>query len=426
MGDHFGFVDPGHPSDETPLHRVELDSFFIARTETTTASFCDFLNDVYHEKLIVVSAGEVRLVEDSSLICYTHQYASYYSLELDNDTFRITDFRALHPMVGVMWKGAALYCNWRSKRSGLDTCYSQSTWKCDRFRSGYRLPTEAEWEYAARGGHTDPYFNYPWGNDRDFHRANWPQSGDPYESGDLPQTTPVAFYDGSNRQKQDFGWPGLMLMYQTHDGSNSFGLFDMAGNVWEFVQDWYAQDYYSRSPVSNPQGPDVGFIMPDGLTYRGMRGGNWYNGYLIDSVNDGHSRVSNRNPSYYRGPQDPTHPWYHVGFRVARTFIPTTGLDGDAEYLSATANSSCPYRLQISQNASGSEVTVTMYSAHPAVFTCFIHDVLGRRVASFNGSTMQSHDSVLRWETADDPIGVYFCTVCVNGTVLCEQFLLHH
>ena len=49
-----------------------------------------------------------------------------------------------------------------------------------------------------------------------------------------------------------------------------------------------------------------------------MRGGNWYNGYLTAGVNDGHSRVSNRNPSYYRGPQDPNHPWYHVGFRIAR------------------------------------------------------------------------------------------------------------
>jgi hypothetical protein len=49
-----------------------------------------------------------------------------------------------------------------------------------------------------------------------------------------------------------------------------------------------------------------------------MRGGNWYNGYPTAGVNDGHSRVSNRNPSYYRGPQDPNHPWYHVGFRVVR------------------------------------------------------------------------------------------------------------
>jgi formylglycine-generating enzyme required for sulfatase activity len=67
-----------------------------------------------------------------------------------------------------------------------------------------------------------------------------------------------------------------------------------------------------------PPGPASGSLMPDGKPYRGMRGGNWYNGYSTTSVNDGHSRVSNRNPSYYRGPQDPNHPWYHVSFRVAR------------------------------------------------------------------------------------------------------------
>jgi formylglycine-generating enzyme required for sulfatase activity len=92
----------------------------------------------------------------------------------------------------------------------------------------------------------------------------------------------------------------------------------MAGNVWEFVNDWYGQNYYSLGNYDNPKGPTSGFIMPDGKAYRGMRGGNWYNGYKTTSVNDGHSRVSNRNPSYYRGPQDPNHPYYHVGFRTAR------------------------------------------------------------------------------------------------------------
>jgi len=87
------------------------------------------------------------------------------------------------------------------------------------------------------------------------------------------------------------------------------------------VNDWYGNNYYSVSSYDNPAGPDSGFIMPDGKTYRGMRGGNWYNGDVISGVNDGHSRVSNRNPSYYRGPQDPNHPWYHVGFRIARKYV---------------------------------------------------------------------------------------------------------
>lgn len=92
--------------------------------------------------------------------------------------------------------------------------------------------------------------------------------------------------------------------------ANGFGLYDMAGNVWQFINDWYDRGYYAYSPAENPPGPERGSVMPDGKPYRGMRGGNWDNG------EHGHSRVSNRNPSYYRGPQDPDHPYYHFSFRV--------------------------------------------------------------------------------------------------------------
>lgn len=154
-------------------------------------------------------------------------------------------------------------------------------------------------------------------------KANWPDSKDTYEGmspSTYPWTTPVGFYNGQLRLKSEYNWPGSASSYQTSDGANSFGLYDMAGNVWEFVNDWYRNNYYSISPYDNPKGPDSGSVMPDGKPYRGMRGGNWYNGYTTTGVNDGHSRVSNRNPSYYRGPQDPNHPWYHIGFRVARNY----------------------------------------------------------------------------------------------------------
>jgi formylglycine-generating enzyme required for sulfatase activity len=321
MGDHFGFVDPSHPSDELPIHLVRVDAFYIAVTHTTNAQFLAFLSDALLKHLVEVQNGIVYGAGSGDVYCYTRQYAPYYSIGFDGTAFSIGDFRSAHPVVGVMWFGAAAYCNWLSAQKGLQPCYDTTTLACDFSKNGFRLPTEAEWEYAARGGQVAPYYNYPWGNDADPSRANWPESRDPYEGTDpstYPWTTPAGFYDGRLHLKSEDGWPGAAPSYQTSNGANAFGLYDMAGNVWQFVNDWYDQNYYGVSPYDNPKGPDQGSVMPDGKRYRGMRGGNWYNGYATAGVNDGHSRVSNRNPSYYRGPQDPNHPWYHVGFRTAR------------------------------------------------------------------------------------------------------------
>jgi formylglycine-generating enzyme required for sulfatase activity len=318
MGDHFGFVDPGHPSDELPIHKVKVNSLYIGTTETTNGQFLKYLNDALENGLIEVRNNIVYSAAGNDPLYYTNQYATYYSVGYSGGAFSIVDFRTNHPVVGVMWSGAVAYCNWLSNMNGLETCYNLNTGDYDFSKNGYRLPTEAEWEYAARGEHTDPYYNYPDGNTIDISSVNLPDSGDPYETPDYPNTTPVAFYDGKLKQKSDFNWPGNLTIYQTNDGKNGFGLYDMEGNVWEFVNDWYGQDYYSKSPYDNPKGPTSGFIMPDGKPYRGMRGGNWYNGLVTNGINDGHSRVSNRNPSYYRGPHDPNHPYYHLGFRVVR------------------------------------------------------------------------------------------------------------
>jgi len=329
MGDHFGFVDPAHPSDETPIHKVRVSSFHCAKTETTNQQFLTFLNAWLLKGLIDVKTNTVYLTGTTDIICYTFQSASYYNISYDGKQFSLADFRGNHPMVGVMWSGAVAFCNWLSQQNGLEECYDLNTWACDFTKNGYRLPTEAEWEYAGRGGKLSPYLNYPNSNVLDQKAANLPNSGDPYESAGTngyPLTTPVAFYDGTVHQKSEFNWPGSLTSYQTNDGANGYGLYDMQGNVWEFINDWYGQNYYSISPYDNPTGPASGFIMPDGKPYRGMRGGNWYNGLQVGGISDGHSRVSNRNPSYYRGPQDPNHPYYHLGFRVVRKFDPSTGL----------------------------------------------------------------------------------------------------
>ncbi|MBN9660912.1 MAG: SUMF1/EgtB/PvdO family nonheme iron enzyme [Acidobacteria bacterium] len=337
MGDHAGFVDPQHPSDELPIHNVSLDSFYIGVYDVTNSQYIAFLNSASAQGLIEVRDGLVYRKGSTDIYCDTAQFDGSSSIGWDGTTFALADTRGTHPVVGIRWAGAAGYANWLSAELGLDACYDTATWRCDFSKNGYRLPTEAEWEYAARGGQTNPYYVYPWGNDADPARANWPiDASNPYRTGAYPWTTPAGFYNGTLRNKADFAWPGSQSTYQTMNGSNAFGLYDLAGNVWQWVNDWYRADYYSESPASNPKGPDMGAPMPDGLPYHGMRGGNWYNG---DQSDPGHARVSNRDPGYYRGPQDPSHPYYHVGFRVAR---PATGALSPVSAASFSAGSIAP------------------------------------------------------------------------------------
>ena len=270
---------------------------------------------------IAVVTALVYLKGGKDYLCLTLQAYNHSTISWNGLKFLVLDNRENHPASGVSWFGAAAYCNWLSIKDGYQPCYDTKTWDCDFTKNGYRLPTEAEWEYAARGGQTNPYFNYPWGNDADKTKANWPNSGDPYETGSLPLTTPVGFYNGQLQIKSNFNWPGSQDSYQTANGANAYGLYDMAGNVWQWCNDWYQTDYYKVSPAINPTGPAMAQAspLPDGKIYRCMRGGNWYNGEpdkLLPSVDNGHSRVSNRDPAYYLGQEEFQNS--EVGFRIVR------------------------------------------------------------------------------------------------------------
>jgi formylglycine-generating enzyme required for sulfatase activity len=187
------------------------------------------------------------------------------------------------PMVEVSWYGSASYCNWRSGEEGYESCYdiNDPCWPCDFSNHGYRLATEAEWEYAARGGQHSPYYRYPWGDSIDDSMANYSSSGDPYESGGYPYTSPVGYYDGGQTPT------GI-------DMANGYGLYDVVGNVFEWCNDWYGS--YSSSPETNPTGPASG-------SNRILRGGSWAGTWLGCRV----ARRTNYGPDI----RD-----YNLGFRI--------------------------------------------------------------------------------------------------------------
>jgi sulfatase modifying factor 1 len=150
------------------------------------------------------------------------------------------------PVIHVNWYDVVAYCNWLSEQARLPSCYSGKgkNIQCDFSADGYRLPTEAEWEYAARGGQRSQGYTYAGSNNPD--EVAW------YGDNSDGQTQPVG-------QKQP----------------NELGLYDMSGNLFEWCWDWYGADYYASSPASDPQGPPVPrTTVPWELT-RVRRSGSW-------------------------------------------------------------------------------------------------------------------------------------------------------
>jgi len=212
----------------------------------------------------VYASSDVNLTEPYCLTYGSHK-GSLIEYSQGRFTLRSVDGTAMsdHPVVMVFWYGAKAFCDYY----------------------GYRLPTEAEWEYAARGGYHDPYYPYPWGsNTIDCTKANhFSRTSGPCNPLNLGG---FLFYGSS-----PVGYYGPQ---------GAYGLCDMAGNAMEWCQDWYDSTYYSVSPAANPAGPAEG-------TTRVLRGGAWdVDGML-------YCRVA------FRCGYDPGGPInYNIGFRVCR------------------------------------------------------------------------------------------------------------
>lgn len=190
-------------TDEEPVHEVTLSAYYIDRYEVTAEAFSLFLNEHPDQAPRYIELGQAVTVEK-----HEGKYRPRPGLER-------------YPVNRVSWYGADAFCRWNGKR----------------------LPTEAEWEKAARG--TDQRI-FPWGNE---HPAN-----------------DRATY---RRHFAQLGFKALSPVDAMPRGQSPYGVYHMAGNVWEWVADWYDADYYERSPKIDPQGPATG-------TTKTLRGGNWY------------------------------------------------------------------------------------------------------------------------------------------------------
>src|SRR5881392_3419657 len=198
--------------DERPVHRVHVDDFLLGVQPVTNAEYARFVRDTGHR---VPAVYELPIVVKAGGADRERSFRQVGARFVWQDG-RPPDDRADHPVTLVRYDDASAYCSWLAALTG----------------KAFRLPTEAEWEKAARGGAESK--RYPWGDRLDRNMANFlvdpalkPAHG----------TTPCRSY-----------------------APNPFGLFDMAGNVWEWVHDWYDARYYGTAGAANPTGPSLGHL----------------------------------------------------------------------------------------------------------------------------------------------------------------------
>lgn len=246
-------------SASQPIHSVQLDPFSIDLYEVTNEAFLEFINEL--GTIEGACAGED---------CVNFQ-DSQVRLNGD-DLFTVDDELMDHPVAGVTWYGASAFCEWR----------------------GARLPTEAEWELAAGWDfENDEKRLYPWGNEFDGSITNFcdvnceeQQANGDFDDG-FATTAPIGSFE---------------------DGRSSAGAYDIAGNLWEWVSDWYDPAYYNDSPEVNPAGPETG-------DNKVVRGGSWFD-------------TGNFTSTAVRFPAPPAESGDSIGFRCASDTIDEANLIG--------------------------------------------------------------------------------------------------
>ncbi|MBI4581086.1 MAG: SUMF1/EgtB/PvdO family nonheme iron enzyme [Planctomycetes bacterium] len=229
------------------------------RYELTKQQYAEGLNWAWSQGLITVTGGVVYQAGSGTSypFCDTTASSPYGRITWNGTSFGVLPGKENHPTTMVRWYGAAAYANWRSAIGGRPLCYDSANLDSCNWDAGYRLPTEAEWEKAARGGAAGHRF--PWSDSDDIQHARANYYSDSYYSYDTSPTrgNHPAFNTGATPFTSPVGY----------FAPNGYGLYDTSGNVWEWCNDFFGSDYYSRSPYDNPRG--------SGSSYRVLRGGAW-------------------------------------------------------------------------------------------------------------------------------------------------------
>jgi len=248
----------------------------MASTEVTNAQYMAALQWAYDQGHVTATTSSVRDALDGSTQELLDLDSSYCQISFSGGVFSTSN--PGRPVAVVSWYGSVAYCDWLSLQEGLPRAYDHGTWSCNSGNpytaSGYRLPTEAEWEFACRAG-TTTHFN----------------------TGDCLDAGTEANYNGDYPYT---GCPTGPYLGHTDDvGSypaNQWGLFDIHGNVWEWCNDWYG---IYQGDETDPEGPGSGY-------YRVLRSGSW-------GFNASDCRSANRD--YFH----PNNAGYFSGFRPVRS-----------------------------------------------------------------------------------------------------------
>ena len=236
----------GLDADEMPEHTPNISAFYIDTYEMTNGLYAAALTWALGQGLIAVTDDVVSAVPGGEPLLLMVRDAPIPSrITYDGGAFSVESGYDNYPVIHVTWFGAAACCNWRSAMAGKNLCYETASWDCDLSANGYRLPTEAEWEKASRGSSDERTF--PW--------------GEATATCDLANLT-LAF-------DPCVGEPRPVDDAEYTDGVSPYGVWQMAGNVFEWCNDWYGGDYYASSPGSDPTGPATGGT-------RVNRGGSWW------------------------------------------------------------------------------------------------------------------------------------------------------